>query len=195
MINGYDKLPEDVKVYIPNYEYLLYDISRYTDEEIKGEAQLKILFTTLRDVFAKDGKGTQDSIYRAVAYLQELEDKQTATEYFETLMRYIFSADKSLTRSDVNEIIKKIETTYPEGSEVVMTLAEKLKEEGLKEGLERGEVTALAKTAVKLLSRKFGPLPEEVKSKISKLDAITLEIIIDGIFDYESMEDVKKYIS
>ena len=180
MINGYDKLPEDVKVYIPNYEYLLYDISRYTDEEIKGEAQLKILFTTLRDMFAKGGKGMQDSIYRAVAYLQELEDKQTATEYFETLMRYIFSADKSLTRSDVNEIIKKIETTYPEGSEVVMTLAEKLKEEGLKEGLEkglekgleRGEVTALAKTAVKLLSRKFGPLPEEVKSKISKLDAL-----------------------
>mgnify|MGYP001254971748 CR=1 FL=1 len=53
-------------------------------------------------------------------------------------MRYIFSVDKSLTSSDVNKIVKKIETTYPEGSEVVMTLAEKLREEGLKEGLEKG---------------------------------------------------------
>ncbi len=118
-------------------------------------------------------------------------------------MRYIFSVDKSLTSSDVSKIVKKIETTYPEGSEVVMTLAEKLREEGLKEGLEKGleeglekgQVTALAKTALKLLSRKFGPLPEELKSKISKLDSVTLEVIIDGIFDYESLDDVKKYIS
>ncbi|GLI51922.1 transposase [Tepidanaerobacter syntrophicus] len=202
MINGYDKLAEDVKIYIPNYEYLLYDISRFTDEEIKGKAQLKIFFTTVRDIFTKSGKGAWDSIDRAIAYLKELEDKQTATEYFETLMRYIFSVDKSLTSSDANEIIKRIETTYPEGSEVVMTLAEKLREEGLKEGLEKGleeglekgKVTALAKTALKLLSRKFGPLPEELKSKISKLDAVTLEVIIDGIFDYESLDDVKKYI-
>ncbi|WP_273701894.1 DUF4351 domain-containing protein [Tepidanaerobacter acetatoxydans] len=79
-----------------------------------------------------------------------------------------------------------------------MTLAEKLREEGLKEGLEKGlekgKVAALAKTALKLLSRKFGPLPEEFKSKISKLDLVTLEIIIDGISDYESLDDVKKYI-
>jgi len=125
-------------------------------------------------------------------------------------MRYIFSVDKSLTSSDVSKIVKKIETTYPEGSEVVMTLAEKLREEGLKEGLkeglekglekgleeglEKGKVTALAKTALKLLSRKFGPLPEELKSKISKLDSVTLEVIIDDIFDYESLDDVKKYI-
>ncbi|WP_213997411.1 DUF4351 domain-containing protein, partial [Tepidanaerobacter syntrophicus] len=167
---------------------------RFTDEEIKGKAQLKIFFTTVRDIFTKSGKGAWDSIDRAIAYLKELEDKQTATEYFETLMRYIFSVDKSLTSSDVSKIVKKIETTYPEGSEVVMTLAEKLREEGLKEGLEKGEVAALAKTALKLLSRKFGPLPEELKSKISKLDSVTLEIIIDGIFDYESLDDVKKYI-
>ena len=38
MISGYNELPEDIKKHIPNYEYLLYDISRYTDEEIKGEA-------------------------------------------------------------------------------------------------------------------------------------------------------------
>ncbi|GLI20233.1 hypothetical protein TSYNTROPHJE_20460 [Tepidanaerobacter syntrophicus] len=109
-------------------------------------------------------------------------------------MRYIFSVDKSLTSSDANEIIKRIETTYPEGSEIVMTLAEKLREEGLKEGLEKGKREERITTAIKLLTKKFGPLPEEFKSKISKLDAVTLEVIIDGIFDYESLDDVKKYI-
>ncbi len=43
MIKGNRELPEDVKKYVPDYEYLLYDLSRYTDEEIKGEVQLNIL--------------------------------------------------------------------------------------------------------------------------------------------------------
>ena len=137
MINGYEELPKDIKKYVPNYEYLLYDISRYTDEEIKGEAQLRIILNIFRDVFTKDSRGLQESILEAVEYLVELEDKQSGIEYFETLMRYIFSARANLTETDVKEIIKKIETTYPEGSEVVMTLAEKFMEEGVMKGLEK----------------------------------------------------------
>jgi predicted transposase/invertase (TIGR01784 family) len=138
MITGYEDLPEDIKKVTPNYEYLLYDLSRYTDDEIKGEVQLRILLTIFRDIFTKDSKGLRDSIYRAAKYLRRLEDKQTGIEYFETLMRYIFSAGKNLTRSDVTEIIEKIETTYPEGSEVVMTLAEIFREEGKEEGILKG---------------------------------------------------------
>ena len=137
MINGYEELPKNIKKYVPNYEYLLYDISRYTDEEIKGEVQLRIILNIFRDVFTKDSRGLQESILEAVEYLVELEDKQSGIEYFETLMRYIFSARANLTETDVKEIIEKIETTYPEGSEVVMTLAERFMEEGLMKGLEK----------------------------------------------------------
>ena len=37
-------------------------------------------------------------------------------------MRYIFSARTDLTTNDMDIIINKIENTYPEGSEVVLTL-------------------------------------------------------------------------
>ena len=137
MINGYEELPKNIKKYVPNYEYLLYDISRYTDEEIKGEAQLRIILSVFRDIFTKNSRGLQESILEAVEYLVELEDKQSGIEYFETLMRYIFSARANLTKTDVKEIIKKIGTTYPEGSEVVMTLAERFMEEGVMKGLEK----------------------------------------------------------
>ncbi|MDD4627401.1 MAG: Rpn family recombination-promoting nuclease/putative transposase, partial [Syntrophomonas sp.] len=62
------------------------------------------------------------------------------------------------------------------------------------EGIEEGEVNALARTAIKLLTKKFGLLPEELKTGISELDPPTLDIMIDGILDYESLEDIKKYI-
>jgi predicted transposase YdaD len=83
-----------------------------------------------------------------------------------------------------------------------MTLAEQLRAEGREEGRKEGRVEgrkegrveALVETAIKLLTKKFGSLPEEFKIKLSKLDAATLEVVIDNIFEYESLEDVKKYI-
>ena len=180
MIVGYKDLPEDIKKFTPNYEYLLYDLSQFTDDEIKGEAQLRILFTTLRDIFTKDSKSLQDSVFRAVSYLRELDDKKTGIEYFETLMRYIFNARADLTRADFNEVVKKIETTYPEGSEVVMTLAEIFREEGKEEGILKGmEVGAkqgkieVAKNAIREgmelgLIEKLTGLPKKEIGKIAK---------------------------
>ena len=57
----------------------------------------------------------------SIEYIKELEDKQSGIEYFETMMRYIFSARTDLTKETANEIMSKLETNYPEGSEVIMT--------------------------------------------------------------------------
>lgn len=198
MINGYKELPKDVKKYIPDYEYLLYDISGYTDEEIKGGVINKIAMTTLRDIQTKDIEGVIESIYKMIEYLIELEDKQTGIEYFETLMKYVFNARVDLTKEAIIKVMDKIESTYPEGSDLVMTLAEKFREEGKKEGkeegIEIGERKSLVKTTIKLLTKKFGSLPDETKEKISKLDADTLEIIIVEIFEYTSLDEINKYL-
>lgn len=146
MIRGYEDLPDSVRSYIPNYQYLLYDISRYSDDEIKGDAQLRILLSIFRDIFTKNSEGIQEAIFRAAASLQELDDKETGMGYFETFIRYVFNAGPQLTKNDINKIIRKLETTYPGGSDTIMTLAEILREEGknegrlqgLKEGLEQG---------------------------------------------------------
>ena len=194
MINGYALLSEQIKKYIPDYEYLLFNISKYSDEEIKGEAQLRIMLTIFRDIFTKDVGEFYDSIIRAAEYLSELDDKQTGIEYFETMMRYIFNVRADLTESDVDKLISNMENNYPEGSEVLMTLAERFVEKGIEKGIEKGMEKGIEKTTIKLLTKKFGILPEELKAKISKLDSPTLEIIIDGIFEYKSLDDIKKYI-
>ena len=198
MIAGYGLLSDQIKKYIPDYEYLLFNISRYSDEEIKGQAQLRIVLTIFRDIFTKDANEFHESMIRAIEYLSELDDKQTGIEYFETMMRYIFNVRSDLTERDVEKLIAKIENNYPEGSEVLMTLAERFvekgMEKGIEKGMEKGETNALVKTAIKLLTKKFGNIPEEVRTKISKLDNSTLEIIIEGIFEYKSLDDIKKYI-
>lgn len=75
-----------------------------------------------------------------------------------------------------------------------MTLAEKFREEGKKEGIETGERKSLVKTTIKLLTKKFGALTDETKEKISKLDADTLKIIIVEILEYKSLDEINKYL-
>jgi len=49
--------------------------------------------------------------------LLELDDKQQKLEYFETMMRYVFSIARNLTSEDVDKVVRNIENTYAEGSE------------------------------------------------------------------------------
>lgn len=61
--------------------------------------------------------------------------------------------------------------------------------------MEKGETTTLIKTATKLLTQKFGPIPKSIIEKIQSSDTKTLEGIIEGIFTYQSLDDVKKHLN
>ena len=145
MIEGYESLPLAAKKHVPDYEYLLYDISKYTDDEIKGEAQLRILLTIFRDIFTKDTKVINETVLRAAEHLRELDNQQTGLQYFETFMKYVLYAGQNLTKEDIEEMINKVESVYPEGRDMVMSLAEQLKQEGREEGIIKGMEAGMEK--------------------------------------------------
>lgn len=93
MVSNYKEMPKDIKTFIPNYRYLLYDFSKFTDEEIKGQV-----------------------------------------------------------KSNYNELINNIELSYPEGSELIMTIAEKFREEVMKKSIVKGKEETLSKTVIKLFN-------------------------------------------
>ncbi len=57
-----------------------------------------------------------------------------------TMMIYLFSASRTLSKKDLNEIKKRIEYTYPERSEELMSLAYILREEGIEKGIKEKSV-------------------------------------------------------
>ncbi|PAC35481.1 Rpn family recombination-promoting nuclease/putative transposase [Caldifermentibacillus hisashii] len=195
-LNGFEEMPQNVKEYLPNFHYLLYDLSDYSDEEIKGNAQLRIMLKLLRDVFTKSTEEFLRSFYEASHALQEIEDKQKGIEFFEITLRYVFNDVRDLTKKDMEQIVQQIETTFPEGSEVAMTLADILREEGMQEGLQKGRqegVQALSKIALQQLTDKYGTLPEDLKENIRQADLATLETILQNIFKYQNIDEVKKF--
>ncbi|OLS01544.1 DUF4351 domain-containing protein [Tissierella creatinophila] len=75
-----------------------------------------------------------------------------------------------------------------------MTTAERLIKEGIEKGMEKGEKEGKVVIAIKLLTKKFGILPSETKDRIKNLDIETLDVLIDGIFEYNSLDDIEKFI-
>jgi len=124
---GYDNLPTDIHIFIPNYEYLLYDLSEYGDEEIKGEAILRVSLDILRHIFVSDVEQLIAVMERAVVTLEELDSKQTGIEYFEVYVRYILSVRDDIP---VEKMAKKLSV---EGRKHLMSIAEQFRKEGRNE--------------------------------------------------------------
>lgn len=146
---GYNKLPANVQKYIPNYEYMLYDLSTFHNEDIKGDIRVKVSLSTLKHIQINNIEQLLLLIQKNTMQLLECDDETITIEYLETYIRYILS-----TRDDVSiEMIS--ERLSDEGRERLMTVAEQLikkgREEGLKEGLKEGSIKTKFEVAKRML--------------------------------------------
>ncbi|WP_286945573.1 Rpn family recombination-promoting nuclease/putative transposase [Acetobacterium sp. UBA5834] len=202
LIMDFEMLPEEVKQMTPNYRYQLYDLSQFSDEEIKGNAELMIALSIFRDVFKKTSQEFLETIFKAARALDELEEMETGLQYFETCMRYILTSGLPLSKDQLNTVIKQLAVTYKKGSEVTMTLAEVLREEGFEEGIEKGKKEGIEEgkkelaigLAINRLTKRFGIMPSEYREKINTLDLNSLEMLNYEIDDLHSIEDVRKFL-
>lgn len=90
MISGYTNFPLELRAFIPDFTYQFYDFSYRSDEEIKGQAILKIYHTLIKEISNPNNDNIVNSIVKALNYLTEIENKKKGTEYLETVMRYIY---------------------------------------------------------------------------------------------------------
>lgn len=135
MIEGVAELPKEILKYIPNYEYILYDLSPYGEEEIKGNVQLRIFLEILKAIYNKDIEEFIKVLEKSIIALERLENQDKGIDYFETFIRYIMNARQDISITDVYEVVKNISL---ERSEEIMTIAEQLIKEGMEKGIEKG---------------------------------------------------------
>jgi len=57
-----------------------------------------------------------------------------------------------------------------------------------------GKLEGKTDLLIKLLSRKFGLLPVDLRKKISEADQYQLDLIAESIFDFKSADDTLKYL-
>lgn len=158
------------------YNYLKNKIGR--NEALSRQDLLSLVFLPIMN--SKIDKN--ERILESIRLAKEIKDKESQMNSLALLYAFAEKFVDSSNMEKVKEVFRMTE------------LGKLLKEEGIKEGIKEGRRQELIRTAVRLLTKKFGILPEEVRNKIEKSDNTVLEIIVDEVLDFEKLEDVSKYL-
>src|SRR5690554_4250725 len=164
--------------YLPQFEYLLFDIPRMGDEQIGGDALLKSLLVVRKYIQQRDPREKAAKIATA---FRELKGKRSDIEEIpHTVLLYLYQTIKA---EDQVQVKQEFERTLREGEEIMPTLAEYYiqqgKEEGIQIGLQKGKKEGIqeglqeAREAIlDILKVRFNRVPRRLTAKFSTLEDI-----------------------
>ena len=172
---------EAILEYIPDHKYLLYDFSKYSDAEIKGQVKLRLFLKLISHIFDDN---FENGLREVLPLLIELRDKTTGLEYIETVVKYILNIGEEISLNELDQKSKKISV---EGSAVIMTIAEKI----YHDGREEGKIESMHEMIEFALELKFGLSTKNIVQDIKKIDDYDkLKEIKSAIRNYDSLEEL-----
>lgn len=184
--------------YTPDFEFLLYDLTRYRDDEIKGMIISRVGLLVIKHIFRDD---LRDQLKRVMELLAELSDKKRALEYVETIIRYVINASDTVSLEELKHIIVHSYFQQKEGE--LMTLAEQLRREGhqrglqqgLQQGLEKGQLEATREGILDILEARFNTAPQEIVETLKAINDISvLKQLRKKAAVTEGLEEFKKMV-
>jgi predicted transposase/invertase (TIGR01784 family) len=170
--------------YIPDFVFELYDLHRYSDDQIKGTIMSRVILLLFKHIRDPDLRQKLPDI---LALMRKLMEKETGLQYLEVVFRYLASAREKneLSWKQIKDIAEK--AISEEAGRYVMTLEEKTKNEGrlegrlegLKEGIELG------------ITLKFPGDIDTVMAKVNKIDDLgTLKEIKETIKAAQDISEI-----
>ena len=146
LIPNYEALPKGLKKYMPNFEYLLVDLSQWPEETVKSSSNYMIWLKVLSQTRHATSSQIRELFFEIMQLAHRLKEKDSVTYYLSETIRYILSI-----REDINEVEMKIiaERISTEGGGLVMSVAERLMQEGVEKGIEKERIR-MAKNLMKI---------------------------------------------
>ena len=177
--------------YIPEYEYILYDLSSMSDDRIKGNILNQIHMLLFKYIHREE---FSEKFVKIVRLLAKLLEKESGLEYIETILRYVVSSAEYIDEDQLRDIIEK---NLKGGEFSMSTLAEKWFNQGIEKGRQEGRQEGIRKgliDGIKLsLKLKFGDQAKAIYSYIESIEDINiLKIIMNSIEKAKDIEDIKR---
>ena len=171
--------------YIPDFSFVLLDLSGISDEDIKGEVLCRVGLLLLKHVFTP---GYEEKIPDILSLLQTLLEKQTGLQYIETVIRYILSTAENMSAENLKQIVEE-KLSAKQGA-LTMTIADRIRKEGMNEGIHLGEKRLLSR----LIARKYGLSPKVVDAYLEKQSPEALLELGDRILEWDSFDRVEEWL-
>jgi len=177
---------EQLSDYIPDFNYALYDLTRFSDNDIKGTVMGRVMMLLFKHIFEPD---LMEKLPHIFALMRELMEKETGIQYLETVLRYLFNTVDGVSTETIKEIVEQA-LSKKEGG-FTMTLAERLRMEGKNEGKIEG-----LRQAIELgMALKFPDHASEITSRVDEItDINVLEKIKDTIKTAKDSSEIAKYL-
>jgi predicted transposase/invertase (TIGR01784 family) len=156
----------------------LTDVSRLQDADLRGAALGRLALFLLRDAGREDFFVTR--LPRWVATLREVFAAPSGLNALRTALRYVLEVGENVTPEALGGFVAR--EVAPEAREVVMTAAQKLREEGREEG--RRSVL------LRQLALRFGTLPAEVVAGVERADGPTLDRWAERVLSAATLDEV-----
>lgn len=137
-------IPDALKPYMPQFNYLLRDFSHRSDLDLRGDLFLLSVLTFLRAIKSPTIRAQLPHLIRLAT---QLSTQGNALEFALKIMYYLVVSNDDISRQDILNAIDSAE-----GEKLVTTLARQWVEEGIEEGIRRGEENKAKTIARNLLS-------------------------------------------
>lgn len=134
----FQEIDEVLENYIPSFDYLLFDISHYSDEQIRNFKNRFFALSTILLKYSRTKKYFEqiaENFAEIIPVIFEYETNDIAIPLFVYL-----SLTSDSTKEEITDILNKIS---PQNENKAMTLYRRLIDEGRQEGREEGRVEAI----------------------------------------------------
>ena len=128
---------EELREYVPTFEYCLYDLSRYSENEIRGQMISRVALLSMKYIY-KDDLGKE--FVRICESLCGVQANQRFLDFLWSLLEYMGTASDRISEEQIRVGVRRI---FPDsGGDIMQPLFVRIREEaqerGLEQGLERG---------------------------------------------------------
>ncbi|MCF8093379.1 MAG: Rpn family recombination-promoting nuclease/putative transposase [Desulfotignum sp.] len=179
---------DDLAGYIPDFGFELYDLHRFSDDQIKGSIMNRVMMLLFKYIFTPE---LQYKLPEIFSLLRTLMEKETGLQYLEVVIRYLASVldEEDLSLQQIKEMAEQAISKETGG--YIMTLAEKLHNEGKLEGRLEGKLEGLRETIELGITLKF---PEDIDTVMDKVNIIddldTLKKIKEAIKTAQDISEI-----
>ncbi|MDR3514311.1 MAG: Rpn family recombination-promoting nuclease/putative transposase [Azospirillaceae bacterium] len=171
-------LPPEIAPYLPTFDYSLADLGRIDDEALSQQIRLRALLKALKYVLRPDLSERIDVVLAEVATL-DLVDVLLVLTYI----------DKGPGMVDPETVRAALRRVAPAREEEIMgSITQPFFEEGVKQGLAQGEAKGKADALLRLLARRFGPVPDTARQQIAQADMSVLDDWFDAAVDAPDLD-------
>ena len=176
--------PEGLSDNQPDFRHLLIDLNQFESDKLQGSPSLKTILLALKS----SREHTQYEFELLVRLLAKVLNVDSAL--IRTVMLYLYSVDN---QTDISEYINQAEALeLPQLQEEFMTIADKLRNEGMQQGMQQ----ALRDDIVEILEVRFHSVSFSVKKQLEDItDAGDLRRILRLAVKVACIQELEESIS